>query len=564
MIDIRMALVWLSSVVSAFCITCQPCAADVIVPFGSSWQYLHPTDGIDPAIADTDFETTWHTPTEYDGTAFSGPSPAMLGYGFIDGQSIVTDISRPAIGDRYTAYFRKTITTTQDYEWVAFEILANNGGVLYVDGKVAAFSDYWGKDNYTGRASGPYDEAPLRRAVINDLPAGEHVIAFSLHNSNGAAFQIGFDLQISESTPSPPLENLTWTSASGEIMITGTNSDVGGVLEIPETIGGMPVTSIGDNAFQYSAWNFVTIPDSVTSIGNSAFLGCRCLTGVTLPNSITSIGAEAFAGCISLISMTIPDSVTGIGAGAFSSCVSLTNVVVPNSVTSIGIRAFVSCHSVTSVSIGDSLTIIGYQAFGDCNNLTSVTIGEGVTSIGDEMFRQCANLKRVTLPDSMTDIGDEAFVQCSGLTSVTIPAGVTSVGSRAFYGCSSLTNVTFLNEAPEVNFDPFSRGAPGAQALVRAEHLASFGGEGAIWNDLIVRTDPLSIGRLHVTGNSIVISFFGEASFRSWSIMGSSDLKAFDENLTAAFEITEIAPGEYEAVFDVTGNGRHHYFRVGR
>lgn len=84
----------------------------------------------------------------------------------------------------------------------------------------------------------------------------------------------------------------------------------------------------------------ITIPDSVTSIGNYAFCGCIGLTSVTIPDSVTRIGNYAFSGCTGLTSITIPDSVTSIGNGAFYKCTGLTSITIPDSVTSIGDDAF--------------------------------------------------------------------------------------------------------------------------------------------------------------------------------------------------------------------------------
>ena len=185
----------------------------------------------------------------------------------------------------------------------------------------------------------------------------------------------------------------------------------------------------------------------VTSIGGSAFYGCRGLTSITIPSSVTSIGDRAFQECSGLTSVTIPNSVTSIGEYAFYGCNGLTSVTIPNSVTSIGNYAFYFCSGLTSVTIPNSVTSIGISAFSGCRGLTSVTIPNSVTSIGSWAFYDCSGLTSVTIPNSVTSIGGYAFMDCSGLTSVTIPNSVTSIGDRAFSGCSSIMTVkSYINE----------------------------------------------------------------------------------------------------------------------
>ena len=147
----------------------------------------------------------------------------------------------------------------------------------------------------------------------------------------------------------------------------------------------------------------------MTSIEWCAFEGCSGLTSITIPNSVTSIGQGAFHGCSGLTSINIPNSVTSIGSGAFYDCSSLTSVTIPNSVTSIRNSAFFGCSSLTSITIPNSVTSIGNWAFWNCSGLTSVTIPNSVTSIGDYAFQICKGLTSVTIPKSVTSIGDEAF-----------------------------------------------------------------------------------------------------------------------------------------------------------
>ena len=241
---------------------------------------------------------------------------------------------------------------------------------------------------------------------------------------------------------------------------TGTVTDCDSSVtkaNIPHTIKGVTVTSIGDQAFyNCTSLTSVTIPDSVTSIGDRAFYNCKSLTSVTIPGSVTSIDKDAFCFCRSLTSVTIPDSVTSIGRHAFSYCESLTSVTIPDSVTSIGDYAFYGCKSLTSVAIPDSVTCIGNCAFWKCSSLASVTIPDSVTSIGEYAFSDCKSLTSVTIPDSVTSISNYTFGNCTSLTSVTIPDSVTSIGEFAFRYCKSLTSVAIPNSVTSIGERAFS------------------------------------------------------------------------------------------------------------
>ena len=131
------------------------------------------------------------------------------------------------------------------------------------------------------------------------------------------------------------------------------------------------------------------IPNSVTSIGDAAFSGCRSLSDIVIPNSVSSIGDAAFSGCRSLTEIVIPNSVTSIGGGVFWNCRSLSNIVIPNSVSSIGTWAFCGCKSLRSLVISDSVTSIGDKAFQFCFSLTTITIPNSVSSIGTWAFCDC-------------------------------------------------------------------------------------------------------------------------------------------------------------------------------
>ena len=168
----------------------------------------------------------------------------------------------------------------------------------------------------------------------------------------------------------------------------------------------------------------ITIPNSVTSIGEYAFSGCSGLTSITIPNSVTSIGEYAFYGCSGLTSITIPNGVTSIGDGVFKGCSGLTSITIGNSVTSIGKSAFYGCSGLTSITIPNSVTSIGEYAFYGCINMTSITFLGRVPSIAyNRVFERCTNIHKLVCENDnvkLTDLIDFPFIQT--LDTIVMPA----------------------------------------------------------------------------------------------------------------------------------------------
>ena len=176
----------------------------------------------------------------------------------------------------------------------------------------------------------------------------------------------------------------TYTVSNNEATITG-YTGAGGAVTIPSVLGGYAVKKVGSGGFPpwlvsvfgypNSSVTSITIPNSVTSIGDYAFSNCTGLTGtLTIPNSVTSIGYGAFSGCTGLTTLTIPNSVTSIESSTFFGCTGLTTLTIPSSVTSIGGSAFLGCTGLTTLTIPSSVTSIGENAFGGCTGLTTLTM----------------------------------------------------------------------------------------------------------------------------------------------------------------------------------------------
>ena len=356
-------------------------------------------------------------------------------------------------------------------------------------------------------------------SFIESIVVGDEDVTFTLADGTVIVIPLGSGGSSDGGEPSAEDNKIYYTTSNGKklfpsnieptafgaILVSNTYEDGQGVLIFDDTI-----TSIGNGAFMnYSSLTEITIPNSVTSIGNGAFYGCSSLTSVTIGNGVTSIGYRAFYNCSSLTSVTIPDSVTEIGEDAFYGCSSLTSITISDSVTSIGNSAFEGCSSLTSITIPDSVTSIGSSAFEGCSSLTSITIPDSVTEIGNSAFKGCTSLPienniryadtyvvevtnntltSYTLKENVRFIGTSAFSGCTSLTNITIPNSVTSIGNDAFRNCTSLTSVHITDVAAWCGII-FSNGD--ANPLGYAHNLYL---NGELVTDLVIPDSVTSIG----------------------------------------------------------------------
>jgi len=240
-------------------------------------------------------------------------------------------------------------------------------------------------------------------------------------------------------------------------------------INIPDS-----VTTIGYWAFSNTAW-LNNQPDGLVYAGKVAYMYKGTMpanASILLIDGTKSITDQAFYNCTNLIgTLTIPNSVTYIGDWAFLGCSGLTTgtLTIPNSVTTIGKQAFYGCRF-TSVTIGSGVTSIGEDAF-VYGNLTEITVDYGNTAYSSQegilynknkttLVRYPASKtdSTFTIPNSVTSIESDAFYGCSYLTSVIIPNSVTSIGSSAFYNCSYLTSVIIPDSVTSIGWSAFVNG----------------------------------------------------------------------------------------------------------
>ncbi len=273
----------------------------------------------------------------------------------------------------------------------------------------------------------------------------------------------------------------TYTISDNTATIVDFDEETVGTVVIPNTLGGYPVTKIGDEAFNFSEHiSSVDIPEGVTEIGTCVFSGCKLLQRVIIPSSVKSIGDSAFGYCASLeailvdrdnryfkmddagalynkdmtelicypvagdANVVLPSSLELIGMRAFAQFNKLENIVIPANVKYIESEAFLACKSLERVNFeeGSQLMTIGEDAFFVCDALKSVNLPSTLTCIEFRAFSNCTQLTEIELPGDLTHIMDSAFC-ATGIKHVTIPASVTYMEDSAFYHCTQLESVTF-------------------------------------------------------------------------------------------------------------------------
>ena len=275
------------------------------------------------------------------------------------------------------------------------------------------------------------------------------------------------------SAVAPSGQTLFYTIEGGNVKVVKPGSNIhnylAGDLVIPDSVeyNGIMyvVTRIETEALYYNNnLTSVIIPNTVVSIGISAFAFCDNLTSVTLGNNVNVIGQCAFEFCSSLISISIPEGVTSIEYRTFGDCTSLTSIFIPTNVSEIGLRSIENCPNLSNIVVDPGN--VWYDSRDSCNAIihtmlnalvvgcNSTVIPSSVTSIGWYAFSG-SSISSIMIPDSVITIGEDAFGNCSDLISITLGSGLTSIGTRAFRGCTGLDSIIIPSSVTSIGEQAF-------------------------------------------------------------------------------------------------------------
>ncbi len=263
----------------------------------------------------------------------------------------------------------------------------------------------------------------------------------------------------------------TYKDVLGEAVITG-YTGTGGRVEIPSTLGLLPVTGIAEGAFsQNHAVTEVVVPEGVTSIGDYAFNDCTSLASVSLPSTLKTIGKSAFYTCGALTKVDLPAGLTSIGDYAFFGCISLTSVSIPGTVQEWGAASFAYNYKLEKVTIGAGVAEVPERAFRDCRDLSAVEMPASVKTVGRRAFQGCIALATCDLSHVET-FGYAAFAgNASGNLTTLNLASAKKIEGKAFASQSQVTEL-LLPSVEYIGADAFS-GALSSSASIELTLPAS-------------------------------------------------------------------------------------------
>lgn len=204
---------------------------------------------------------------------------------------------------------------------------------------------------------------------------------------------------------------------------------------------------IGGSAFSNTGLTTVTLPNSLTYLGSSAFSSCKDLASISIGTGITEIPYNCFSGCNALTSVDLPEHVTSIGGSAYSYCDGLVSITLPSSIQAVGASAFANCSNLEEVVIPDNVTTLGTGAFKNDSKLKHVQIGKGVATLEKDLFNSCESLSSVELSEGLTAVKKFVFQYCSSLKTVTFPSTLTTLSNSTCFGWTP-DSLYFLGTQP--------------------------------------------------------------------------------------------------------------------
>lgn len=236
----------------------------------------------------------------------------------------------------------------------------------------------------------------------------------------------------------------------------GTSSVVAGLFYDALTLKDVSLlnsmTYVGSSAFRNcDSLEYIELPGSITSVGNYAFYSCESLKSISLPDSVTAVGAMSFQNCTDLASVRLSSNLAELNYGSFGNCPSLTEIHIPKSLSEVDYEYYdgVSRYNggpfngsgLITATFEDGTTAVRGGLFYGAVNLQNVTLLGSMTSIGSNAFRNCNSLEYIELPNSITSIGNYAFYMCDSLESISLPDSILSIGTYAFFGCESMVSI---------------------------------------------------------------------------------------------------------------------------
>ncbi|MDE5853692.1 MAG: leucine-rich repeat protein [Ruminococcus sp.] len=388
---------------------------------------------------------------------------------------------------------------------------------------------------------------------------GTYEISKYIYEVPSEGFQSSDDITLPSSYKGKPV-----TSIGYKAFCTNNADHITGNITIPQSI-----TSIGNYAFWMCDFNSCVIPESVTSIGIEAFndtpwldimrkqnplviinnilIDARTVKGdVIIPDGLTAIPDFVFYKNEDVTGVTIPDSVKIIGNSAFEYCSSLSRVNLPDSLTGIGDFAFAFCENLSGTfTIPSGVETIGSHAFRDCRRITEVIIKNGVTEIGNSAFSICLSLENVNIPNSVKTIGNSAFSETHSLKSIVIPSNVASIGKYCFQYSYILDSVTIENSDCEI-YDESSTFP--TRTTIYGHEISTAQSYAEKYNRKFVTLDQtINLGDLNndkiidSVDASMVLAAYSMLSTENTPNLNSGQLKAADVNSSGTIDAVDAS-----------------------